>query len=211
MYMDCCNDIRVALTCRQDCTPNSFQGIRISWWEVCFANEIYFLPASSEVMDREDSMEYRPRLPDSRFPLQSQFSVTSADGLYIVPYEAKVVKKVAQLGDNGNPLQKFSVSNKQRYVDYVINGSLKYWNNVEPEKDTTTVYFEDTLPKGLTYIEGSAYWGGQYQSKFPNQGIVKNGQFSKLLYKMGLYQIYIIHVKLEMKFIQKTMLQIMKH
>lgn len=105
-----------------------------------------------------------------------QFSVTSADGLYIVPYEAKVVKKVAQLGDNGNPLQKFSVSNKQRYVDYVINGSLKYWNNVEPEKDTTTVYFEDTLPKGLTYIEGSAYWGGQYQSKFPNQGIVKNGQ-----------------------------------
>ena len=53
---------------------------------------------------------------------------------------------------------------------------LKYWNNVEPEKDTTTVYFEDILPKGLTYIEGSAYWGGQYQSKFPNQGIVKNGQ-----------------------------------
>ena len=54
-----------------------------------------------------------------------QFSVTSADGLYIVPYEAKVVKKVAQLSDKGNPLQKFSVSNKQRYVDYVINGSIK--------------------------------------------------------------------------------------
>ena len=38
---------------------------------------------------------------------------------------------------------------------------MSFWDNVTiPEGSTTTVYLEDTLPDGLTYIPNSAYWGG---------------------------------------------------
>ena len=105
-----------------------------------------------------------------------KFSITSADGLYIVPYTTTVVKSVAQLDENGEPIKTFNVSKEQRYVDYVVAGSIRYGNDVEiPEGATTTVYLEDTLPIGLTYEPGSAYWGGTYSSQYLDKGIVTGG------------------------------------
>ena len=106
-----------------------------------------------------------------------KFSIDSADGLYIIPYRTKVVKKVAQLDKQGNSMQKFAVSKKQRYVDYVLNGSIKFDSEVIVDSNQkTTVYFEDTLPKGLSYLENSSYYGGEYKSQFPNKGVVVNGK-----------------------------------
>ena len=105
-----------------------------------------------------------------------KFGIYSADALYIVPYTTTITKTVAQLDENGNPLQRYNIGQGQRYVDYRISNSIKYWGDVTiPEDAATTVYITDTLPEGLTYIEGSAYWDGSYTSKYPQQGSITGG------------------------------------
>lgn len=105
-----------------------------------------------------------------------KFGIYSADALYIVPYTTTITKTVAQLDENGNPQQRYNIGQGQRYVDYKLSNSIKYWGDVTPPEDaTTTVYITDTLPEGLTYIEGSAYWDGNYTSKYPQQGSVTGG------------------------------------
>lgn len=104
------------------------------------------------------------------------YSVNWADALYIVPYTTTVAKTVAQIDENGNPMQLYNIGLGQKYVDYKISGSIKYETDVNPnEGDTTTVYLEDTIPAGLNYIEGSAYWGGTYTSNYPKKGSVEGG------------------------------------
>lgn len=106
-----------------------------------------------------------------------KFSVDSADGLYIVPYTTTVTKTVAQTDEKGDPLSTYNIGQDQRYVDYKISSSMKYAADVKPVKgSTTTVYYEDTIPKGLTYIPNSAYWGGTYTSQYPKAGKVDGGQ-----------------------------------
>ena len=106
-----------------------------------------------------------------------KFSQGSADGLYVVPYTTTVTKTVAQTDESGKPLQRYNIGKGQRYVDYRITSAMRYWADVKPvEGDTTTVYLEDTIPKGLTYVSNSAYWGGTYTSKYPSAGVVRDGQ-----------------------------------
>ena len=106
-----------------------------------------------------------------------KFHVSYADALYIVPYTTTVTKTVAQTDDKGDPLQRYNIGKGQKYVDYMISSSMKYWDDVKPaEGSTTTVYLEDTIPEGLTYIPKSAYWGGTYTSKYPEAGSVEGGQ-----------------------------------
>ena len=105
-----------------------------------------------------------------------KFGIYSADALYIVPYTTTITKTVAQLDENGEPQQRYNIGQGQRYVDYKLSNSIRYWGDVTPPKDaTTTVYITDTLPDGLTYIEGSAYWDGTYTSNYPQQGSVTGG------------------------------------
>ncbi|RHM63184.1 hypothetical protein DW911_05705 [Erysipelatoclostridium sp. AM42-17] len=47
---------------------------------------------------------------------------------------------------------------------------------VTPDKDAkTTVYYTDTLPKGLTYVDSTLYLGGTYKSKDKDKGTVTGG------------------------------------
>lgn len=102
--------------------------------------------------------------------------INYADGLYIVPYTTTVAKTVAQLNTDGSPVSIYQASWGQRYADYKISSSIKYWGNVTPpENAVTTVYLEDTLPKGLTYLPGSAHWGGTYTQRFPQAGLIEGG------------------------------------
>lgn len=106
----------------------------------------------------------------------SSRSATYADGLYVVPYTTSITKHVAQQREN-QPITTFNVSDKERYVDYKIDTKLHYWNRVTvPENQTTTVYLEDVLPKGLTYIKNSARWDATYTSQFPEKGKIEGGQ-----------------------------------
>lgn len=123
-------------------------------------------------------------------------NISFADGLYIVPYTTTVTKTVAQLKDTGvkddtktdaqdstgeatkgEPREIYDVGKGEYYVDYKISSSFKYWADINPvEGATTTVYLEDTIPEELTYIPGSAYWGGTYTSQFPKAGKVTGGK-----------------------------------
>lgn len=103
-------------------------------------------------------------------------NITFADGIYVVPYTTSITKQVAQKS-NGESRKFYNVSSNERYVDYKIDSKMSFWDNVTiPEGSTTTVYLEDTLPDGLTYIPNSAYWGGNYKSQFPKQGKVEGGK-----------------------------------
>lgn len=106
-----------------------------------------------------------------------RFSIDSADALYLVPYKVSIQKLVAQKNDQGNSREQYNVSNKERYVDYQVLSQINFENNVTPPEDAkTTVTYTDTLPAGLTYIKGSAYLGGKYESQFPNKGKVTGGK-----------------------------------
>ena len=142
-------------------------------------NDHFFDENTPETIDNRDYYTV-PTYSDGVYTVDvdnHKFSTHSADGLYIVPYTTTVTKSVAQLDNENQPKEKFNIDNKQRYVDYVVNGSVRYWNNVTPPTGTTTtVYFEDVLSDGLTYVDGSAYWGGEYESKLPKKGTVTGGQ-----------------------------------
>ena len=104
-------------------------------------------------------------------------NINTADGLYIVPYTTTVTKTVAQTDDDGKVLERYNIGKNQRYVDYKISSSIKYWADIEPvEGSKTTIYLEDTVPEGLSYIPNSAYWGGEYICKYPQAGKVDGGQ-----------------------------------
>lgn len=57
--MDCRSGRHDVWIYPQGYIPISSSGIQISWQEVYFANEIYFLLASLGVKDREDNRECR--------------------------------------------------------------------------------------------------------------------------------------------------------
>ena len=66
----------------------------------------------------------------------------------------------------------------QRIADYVLHPSAvrSAGESSTGGELTTTVYVEDTLPKGLTYIPNSSYWGGTYtQTDEGKQGVVEGG------------------------------------
>lgn len=104
-----------------------------------------------------------------------KFSKTSADALYLVPYTVSIQKKVAQK-ENDKIKTSYNVSKKERYVDYVVASQITFANNVTPDKDAkTTVYYTDTLPKGLSYVDSTLYLDGTYKSKDKDKGTVTGG------------------------------------
>lgn len=98
------------------------------------------------------------------------------DSLYVVPYEARVSKHVAQAGTDGDDKQSYDVDAGQRAVDFVITSALRLAQKVDVASDwTTDVVLTDTIPAGLTYIEGSGVLGGTYTEQTPNAGVVEGG------------------------------------
>lgn len=70
------------------------------------------------------------------------------------------------MGSDGQPGEKYSydLDSGQSIADYTLIPSAIRTEGAFSNDDTvtTTVYVEDTLPKGLTYIPFSGYWGGNY-------------------------------------------------
>ncbi len=97
-------------------------------------------------------------------------SFASGDSLYVIPYKTTVSKTVAQKVEAGaarsmTDKSVFSMDAKERYVDYEVAMTMAYEQGATldgGDYPTTTVTLVDTLPKGLTYLPDSAYWGGQY-------------------------------------------------
>ncbi|MGN0447624.1 MAG: Cna B-type domain-containing protein [Acutalibacteraceae bacterium] len=85
------------------------------------------------------------------------------DSCYVIPFKTQIVKSVAQTNnDAANTTKKvYDMGQNQRVVDYYLNPTV-ISNPGDGDSDldvtTTTVTITDTLPKGLTYIMGSAVY-----------------------------------------------------
>lgn len=98
------------------------------------------------------------------------------DTLHLVSEEPRVSKSVAQKDDAGKTKRVFDLDKDQRTVDWVINAKTSTLKSSSSALYYTDMYLTDTLPKGLTYLSGSARVGGAYAEATPNAGIVTGGK-----------------------------------
>lgn len=100
------------------------------------------------------------------------------DTLLIIGYETKITKSLLQETNAGTKTT-FNLDSNQRIVDFKLQPSTFYSNGEQINiQNGTTVYVVDTLPKYMTYIQGSAYIGGEYAQTSSNggtQGTVTGG------------------------------------
>lgn len=95
------------------------------------------------------------------------------DTCYVIPFKTKIVKKVAQKTDTGEIKKIYDLSSGQRVADYVLNptierGEVGGYSNLDKMSVTVTVI--DTLPKGLNYKIGSAYYSPDGSAVYKQDG-----------------------------------------
>lgn len=86
------------------------------------------------------------------------------DSCLVVGFAPKIEKKTAQSQSGGSKVV-YDMDIEQRVVDYVLTPTIYRTDGefvTEEAALKTTVYIEDTLPKGLEYIAGSSSIGGVY-------------------------------------------------
>ena len=105
--------------------------------------------------------------------------VSHGDSCLVVPYVTQITKKAMQTNNSGADKLSYDMDADQRTADYSLNLSVLRTageSNTDGAEITTNLYIEDILPQGLTYISGSAYWGGNYrQTAEGQQGVVLDG------------------------------------
>mgnify|MGYP004507918623 CR=1 FL=1 len=105
--------------------------------------------------------------------------VSYGDSCLVVTYATQVTKKVVQTTSTGIEKSAYDMDANQRVADYAVNLSVVRTAGTsvtEGAEIITDLYIEDTLPKGLTYLTGSAFWGGTYQqSQEGTQGTISGG------------------------------------
>ena len=105
--------------------------------------------------------------------------VSHGDSCLVVPYVTQITKKPMQTTSSGAEKLSYDMDANQRVADYALHLSVLRTageSNTEGAQIITDLYLEDTLPQGLTYIPGSAYWGGTYQQTAEGQqGTISGG------------------------------------
>lgn len=88
---------------------------------------------------------------------------TRGDTLYVVGEQPHVGKSTAQSGDDGTSAKTiYDLDKEQRYVDWVVTASAETQASSTGGDYVTDYHIKDTLPAGLTYVDGSSYVGGTY-------------------------------------------------
>lgn len=100
------------------------------------------------------------------------------DSLRIAQSMPTIVKRVAQQ-EADRDKQTYAMDLGQRYVDFALIPSLS--ELPATLESTTTLVIEDTLPPNLTYLENSAYLGGEYVQapESGRAGSVSGGQLAE--------------------------------
>ena len=101
------------------------------------------------------------------------------DTLLVIKFKSKINKTLLQkLPDKPNTAKDtFNLDANQRIVDFELQPATKYDNHQTSNIDNvTTLTIVDTLPKGLNYVENSAYIGGTYKQTSVNGG--EQGEFT---------------------------------
>lgn len=97
------------------------------------------------------------------------------DSLYIAGETPHIAKQVAQTNEAGNVKTVYDLDKGQRAVDWKLTATADTSTTTDGGQYTTDYIITDTLPKGLTYVDGSMTVGGQYSQHTPDKGTVTGG------------------------------------
>lgn len=97
------------------------------------------------------------------------------DSLYIAGETPHIAKQVAQTNEAGNVKTVYDLDKEQRTVDWKLTATADTSTTTDGGQYTTDYIITDTLPKGLTYVDGSMTVGGQYSQHTPDKGTVTGG------------------------------------
>ena len=97
------------------------------------------------------------------------------DSLYIAGETPHIAKQVEQTNEAGNVKTVYDLDKEQRAVDWKLTATADTSPTTDGGQYTTDYIITDTLPKGLTYVDGSMTVGGQYTQHTPDKGTVTGG------------------------------------
>lgn len=97
------------------------------------------------------------------------------DSLYVAGETPHIAKQVAQTNEAGNAKTVYDLDKEQRAVDWKLTATADTSTTTDGGQYTTDYIITDTLPKGLTYVDGSMTVGGQYSQYTPDKGTVTGG------------------------------------
>lgn len=118
---------------------------------------------------------YRPATFDDNGVYQGGDTADTlkGDSLYIAGETPHIAKQVAQTNEAGNVKTVYDLDKEQRTVDWKLTATAD--TSTDGGQYTTDYIITDTLPKGLTYVDGSMTVGGQYTQHTPDKGTVTGG------------------------------------
>lgn len=97
------------------------------------------------------------------------------DSLYVAGETPYIAKQVEQTNEAGNAKTVYDLDKEQRAVDWKLTATADTSTTTDGGQYTTDYIITDTLPKGLTYVDGSMTVGGQYAQHTPDKGTVTGG------------------------------------
>ena len=120
---------------------------------------------------------YRPATFDENGVYQGGDTADTlkGDSLYVAGETPHIAKQVAQTNEAGNAKTVYDLDKEQRAVDWKLTATADTSTTTDGGQYTTDYIITDTLPKGLTYVDGSMTVGGQYTQHTPDKGTVTGG------------------------------------
>lgn len=120
---------------------------------------------------------YRPATFDDNGVYQGGDTADTlkGDSLYIAGETPHIAKQVEQTNEAGNVKTVYGLDKEQRAVDWKLTATADTSTTTDGGQYTTDYIITDTLPKGLTYVDGSMTVGGQYSQHTPDKGTVTGG------------------------------------
>ena len=120
---------------------------------------------------------YRPATFDDNGAYQGGDTADTlkGDSLYIAGETPHIAKQVEQTNEAGNVKTVYDLDKEQRAVDWKLTATADTSTTTDGGQYTTDYIITDTLPKSLTYVDGSMTVGGQYSQHTPDKGTVTGG------------------------------------
>lgn len=120
---------------------------------------------------------YRPATFDDNGVYQGGDTADTlkGDSLYVAGETPHIAKQVEQTNEAGNVKTVYDLDKEQRAVDWKLTATADTSTTTDGGQYTTDYIITDTLPKGLTYVDGSMTVGGQYTQHTPDKGTVTGG------------------------------------
>lgn len=120
---------------------------------------------------------YRPATFDENGVYQGGDTADTlkGDSLYVAGETPHIAKQVEQTNEAGNAKTVYDLDKEQRAVDWKPAATADTSTTTDGGQYTTDYIITDTLPKGLTYVDGSMTVGGQYSQHTPDKGTVTGG------------------------------------